>query len=183
MGDGEPGGGGRPSGERPRLQRASALPAAEAGGGRKRRRGGDSGATTSLGLGGRSGEVETPAGLGSSSEASALAGGTRIDGSISSSLDKTSSSPCRPDDNSHCCDKVTYSGPDLPEDIWRQIHFLLPMQDAARAACVSHSFLCSWRCYPNLIFTEETMCSKKIYVREQWDQMVYETTTTISTVF
>ncbi|XP_044385273.1 uncharacterized protein [Triticum aestivum] len=35
------------------------------------------------------------------------------------------------------------------------------MQDAARAACVSHSFLCSWRCYPNLIFVEETMCSKE----------------------
>ncbi|XBH71151.1 hypothetical protein VPH35_098664 [Triticum aestivum] len=35
------------------------------------------------------------------------------------------------------------------------------MQDAARAACVSHSFLSSWRCYPNLTFTNETMCSKQ----------------------
>ena len=47
------------------------------------------------------------------------------------------------------------------QDIWRHIHFLLPMQDAARAACVSRSFLSSWRCYPNLTFTNETMCPKQ----------------------
>uniref|UniRef100_A0A0E0N363 DUF295 domain-containing protein n=1 Tax=Oryza rufipogon TaxID=4529 RepID=A0A0E0N363_ORYRU len=32
--------------------------------------------------------------------------------------------------------------PDLPEDIWRHIHSLMPMRDAARTACLSHSFLC-----------------------------------------
>ncbi|XP_044385279.1 uncharacterized protein [Triticum aestivum] len=123
----------------------------------KRRRVGGSGAMTSLGLGGRSSEVATPAGVSSSS---ALAG-RRIDGQIASSLDKRNSSPYRQDDYSHCDNKEGYSGPDLPEDIWRHIYFLLPMQDAARAACVSHSFLCSWRCYPNLTFTNETMCSKQ----------------------
>ncbi|KAG2586561.1 uncharacterized protein LOC120676343 isoform X2 [Panicum virgatum] len=30
-------------------------------------------------------------------------------------------------------------------------------EDAARAACVSHTFLRSWRCYPNLTFTLETL--------------------------
>uniref|UniRef100_A0A0D9Y1P0 At1g61320/AtMIF1 LRR domain-containing protein n=1 Tax=Leersia perrieri TaxID=77586 RepID=A0A0D9Y1P0_9ORYZ len=35
-------------------------------------------------------------------------------------------------------------------DIWSHIHSLMPMHDAARAACLSRSFLCSWRCRPNL---------------------------------
>ncbi|KAJ1258123.1 hypothetical protein BS78_10G050000 [Paspalum vaginatum] len=30
----------------------------------------------------------------------------------------------------------------------------MPMRDAARAACLSLAFLRSWRCYPNLTFTE-----------------------------
>jgi hypothetical protein len=38
------------------------------------------------------------------------------------------------------------------QDILWKIHALMPMQDAARAACLSHSFLHSWRCYPKLIF-------------------------------
>jgi hypothetical protein len=42
------------------------------------------------------------------------------------------------------------------------------MQDAARAACVSHRFLRSWRCYPNLTFNEHTLglAGKKIKGRE-----------------
>ncbi|KAL6844608.1 hypothetical protein ACP4OV_025267 [Aristida adscensionis] len=35
-------------------------------------------------------------------------------------------------------------------DIWQQIHSLMPLRDAARAACVSRAFLRSWRCHPNL---------------------------------
>lgn len=35
------------------------------------------------------------------------------------------------------------------------------MQDAARAACLSRSFQSSWKCYPNLTFTNETMCPKE----------------------
>jgi hypothetical protein len=38
------------------------------------------------------------------------------------------------------------------QDILWKIHALMPMQDAARAACLSRSFLHSWRCYPKLIF-------------------------------
>uniref|UniRef100_A0A453L5C3 F-box domain-containing protein n=1 Tax=Aegilops tauschii subsp. strangulata TaxID=200361 RepID=A0A453L5C3_AEGTS len=82
-------------------------------------------------------------------------------GWIASSLAKRNRSPCRQDINSHGGKKVRYPGPDLPEDIWRHIHFLLPMQDAARAARISQSFRSSWKCYPNLTFTNETMCSKE----------------------
>ncbi|XP_073356608.1 uncharacterized protein [Aegilops tauschii subsp. strangulata] len=77
------------------------------------------------------------------------------------SFSKRNRSPCRQDVNSHGGKKVRYPMPDLPEDIWRHIHFLLPMQDAARAACLSRSFQSSWKCYPNLTFTNETMCSKE----------------------
>nr|XP_040257108.1 uncharacterized protein LOC120974762 [Aegilops tauschii subsp. strangulata] len=40
----------------------------------------------------------------------------------------------------------------LPVDIMHHIYSLLPLQDAARAACVSHGFLLFWRCYSNLTF-------------------------------
>uniref|UniRef100_A0A0E0B4W0 At1g61320/AtMIF1 LRR domain-containing protein n=1 Tax=Oryza glumipatula TaxID=40148 RepID=A0A0E0B4W0_9ORYZ len=53
--------------------------------------------------------------------------------------------------------RLRYSGPDLPEDIWRHIHFLVPLRDAARAACISQAFLRSWRHHPNLILTKKTM--------------------------
>jgi len=49
-----------------------------------------------------------------------------------------------------------YSIPCLPEDIWGHIHSLMPMEAAARAACLSHAFLSSWRRYPTLI-----LCSQK----------------------
>jgi len=48
----------------------------------------------------------------------------------------------------------------------------MPMQDAARVACVSQAFLRFWRCHPNLSFSEETLglnekacddCEKSIY--------------------
>ncbi|KAF8660239.1 hypothetical protein HU200_057805 [Digitaria exilis] len=37
----------------------------------------------------------------------------------------------------------------------------MPFRDAAQSACVSHAFLRSWRCHPNLNFTEETLCLKQ----------------------
>lgn len=52
---------------------------------------------------------------------------------------------------------MKYSGLDLPEDIWRHIYSLVPMQDAARAACVSRSFQHYWRCYPNLTFSNSIL--------------------------
>jgi len=48
---------------------------------------------------------------------------------------------------------MSHLGPDLPEDIWKHIHSLMPLRDAARAACVSRPFLSSWRRYPNLTLT------------------------------
>ena len=37
------------------------------------------------------------------------------------------------------------------------IYSLLPLRDAARAACVSHGFLLFWRCYSNLTFNVSTL--------------------------
>ncbi|KAL6844472.1 hypothetical protein ACP4OV_026145 [Aristida adscensionis] len=54
----------------------------------------------------------------------------------------------------------------LPEDIWCYIHSLMPLQDSARSACVSRTFLRSWRCYPNLTLTEETLGLKLNACRE-----------------
>jgi len=45
----------------------------------------------------------------------------------------------------------------LPEDTIHHIHSLLPVQDAARVACVSREFLLSWRCYSKLILTKRTL--------------------------
>ena len=49
------------------------------------------------------------------------------------------------------------------------IHSLLPLPDAARAACVSHRFLHSWRCFPNLTFYQTTFGFNKgtSYEREK----------------
>ncbi|KAJ1289189.1 hypothetical protein BS78_02G145400 [Paspalum vaginatum] len=58
-------------------------------------------------------------------------------------------------------ERPTYLGPNLPEDIWCHIHSLMPLQDAAQSASISHTFLRSWRCHPYLNFTEETLCSKQ----------------------
>ena len=43
------------------------------------------------------------------------------------------------------------------QDIQRHINSLMPMRDAAKAACVSRAFLSSWRCRPNLTFSKETL--------------------------
>jgi hypothetical protein len=43
------------------------------------------------------------------------------------------------------------------QDIWCHIHSLMPIRDAARVACVSRTFFHSWRCLPNLVFSEETL--------------------------
>lgn len=43
------------------------------------------------------------------------------------------------------------------QDIWRHIGFLMPLQDAARAACVSRAFLSSWRCLPDITISWKTL--------------------------
>ena len=50
----------------------------------------------------------------------------------------------------------------------------MPMRDAARAACVSHSFLSSWRCHPNLNFSSEALgLSKNAYGNEELAGLFY----------
>lgn len=46
------------------------------------------------------------------------------------------------------------------QDILYHIHSLLPLRDAARAACVSHVFRNSWRCRPTLCFSMEALSLK-----------------------
>ncbi|XP_020190851.1 uncharacterized protein [Aegilops tauschii subsp. strangulata] len=45
----------------------------------------------------------------------------------------------------------------LPEDIIHRIHSIMPVQDAARAACVSRRFVHSWRSYSSLILSDRTL--------------------------
>ncbi|KAK1627271.1 hypothetical protein QYE76_001586 [Lolium multiflorum] len=80
------------------------------------------------------------------------------DGSFTSISKSGDSLLCREDDNSLLCGKrLRDSELDLPEDIWCNILSLMPIEDSARSACVSHAFERSWRCHPNLIFTEDTL--------------------------
>jgi hypothetical protein len=54
------------------------------------------------------------------------------------------------------------------QDIWRHIHSLMPMRNAAQAACVSHAFLRSWRCHPNLTFSSTALgMNKKTCVNDE----------------
>jgi hypothetical protein len=48
-----------------------------------------------------------------------------------------------------------------PQDILQHIHSLMKMRDAARAACVSRSFLRFWRHYPNLQFNQKTLAASR----------------------
>ncbi|KAM0840304.1 hypothetical protein ACQ4PT_059761 [Festuca glaucescens] len=83
------------------------------------------------------------------------------DGPITS-LVKKETPPCQQDgDDSQGSKRIRCSWIDLPEEIWHHIHSLVPMREAAQAACVSHAFLHSWRFRTNLTFTKETICSKQ----------------------
>uniref|UniRef100_A0ACD5TBF9 Uncharacterized protein n=1 Tax=Avena sativa TaxID=4498 RepID=A0ACD5TBF9_AVESA len=76
---------------------------------------------------------------------------------------KRKGSPCQEDGTDDIqADKIIASSiPDLPQDILFRIHSLMPMREAARAACLSRSFLHSWRCHSNLIFNKDTIGLKK----------------------
>ncbi|KAK3119072.1 hypothetical protein QOZ80_9BG0713230 [Eleusine coracana subsp. coracana] len=69
------------------------------------------------------------------------------DGSTSSAAEMQTA-PNQQGDNSHCSKKIE-SLVQLPEDILHQIHPLMPIRDAAQAACVSRGFFGPWRFYPN----------------------------------
>jgi hypothetical protein len=43
------------------------------------------------------------------------------------------------------------------QDILHHVYSLMPLKDAARAACVSHGFLRCWRRYPILILNNKTI--------------------------
>jgi len=95
------------------------------------------------------------------------------DGSIASSRLKRKGSPCQLDDDSQGADLEIHSGPSLPEDMWHHIHSLMPMRDAARVACVSRSFLHSWRCHPNLSFSKNTLGLNKNAFQEDKSARVF----------
>ncbi|CAL4984329.1 unnamed protein product [Urochloa decumbens] len=69
-------------------------------------------------------------------------------------------SPCQQGDDSDCAE-IRGSQVQLPEDILRHIHTFMQMQDAALAACVSRSFLRSWRCYPKLMLSVDSLHIKE----------------------
>lgn len=82
----------------------------------------------------------------------------QVTNGLVASRDKTMALPCQLDGDSQGGELQI---PDLPEDIWRYIHSLIPLRYAAQAACVSHAFLRSWRCHPNLIFRGTTLGMEK----------------------
>ena len=45
----------------------------------------------------------------------------------------------------------------LAQDILPRIHALMPIRDAAQAACVSRAFLRSWRYYPRLMLSVDSL--------------------------
>ncbi|KAL6640576.1 hypothetical protein ACP70R_021699 [Stipagrostis hirtigluma subsp. patula] len=97
------------------------------------------------------------------------------DGMVASRA-KRKGSPCQQDDGSQGGETELYSGPTLPEDIWNHIHSLMPMRDAARAACVSHAFLRSWRRHPNLNFSNKALGLKENeYGMDESDGFFYST--------
>uniref|UniRef100_A0ACD5XME8 Uncharacterized protein n=2 Tax=Avena sativa TaxID=4498 RepID=A0ACD5XME8_AVESA len=98
------------------------------------------------------------------------------DGSLTS-VSKRKSPPFQQDGNSDGGKRMKYPGPVLPEEIWCHIHSLMPMQAAAQAACVSRSFLDSWRCYPNLTFSRGIQC-RNVNAHEK-DEIVTNLTTKV----
>ncbi|KAL6657131.1 hypothetical protein ACP70R_004911 [Stipagrostis hirtigluma subsp. patula] len=63
---------------------------------------------------------------------------------------------------------------ELPVDIFDHLYSLLPMQDAARAACVSRGFLRSWRHYPRLLFNNKTLGFYKFRLQLEEDALAME---------
>ncbi|KAL6890250.1 hypothetical protein ACP4OV_009013 [Aristida adscensionis] len=69
-------------------------------------------------------------------------------------------STCQQDDASQSAE-IMGSPVQLPEDIFHWIHALMPMRDAAQTACVSRGFLRSWRCYPKLFLSVDSLCIRE----------------------
>uniref|UniRef100_A0A0D9WJ56 F-box domain-containing protein n=1 Tax=Leersia perrieri TaxID=77586 RepID=A0A0D9WJ56_9ORYZ len=90
-------------------------------------------------------------------EADTATAAAAADGLVASLAKQKGSSCQQEEDDNRGVEIMRYPMTFLPEDIWYHIHSLLPLQDAARTACVSHTFLRSWRCHPNLIFSKKTL--------------------------
>ncbi|KAM0904512.1 hypothetical protein ACQ4PT_017969 [Festuca glaucescens] len=67
----------------------------------------------------------------------------------------------------------------LPDDILHRIHSVLPVRDAACAACMSRAFLRSWRCYSKLILDDHALRlthieseERKAYVIDKIDKIL-----------
>ncbi|CAD6251596.1 unnamed protein product [Miscanthus lutarioriparius] len=84
----------------------------------------------------------------------------QIRGQHASSVNKRKGLLCQQDGDSRAAKIMRCSIPELPEDIWRHIHYLMPLRDAARAACLSRAFLRSWRCRPNLTLNWDVLSSE-----------------------
>nr|XP_034602423.1 uncharacterized protein LOC117862971 isoform X3 [Setaria viridis]TKW06357.1 hypothetical protein SEVIR_7G237100v2 [Setaria viridis] len=103
--------------------------------------------------------------------------------SYANTTDGTNGSPCsnQPHQATEISQGVGSAIPhvDLPEDVLQHIHSLMPMRDAARAACVSRRFLGFWSCYPNLVFSQESLAARKqplLWSNEHRGQYVISTT-------
>ncbi|GJN12650.1 hypothetical protein PR202_ga30945 [Eleusine coracana subsp. coracana] len=48
----------------------------------------------------------------------------------------------------------------------------MPLRDAARVACLSHAFLHSWRCRPNLTLNKDVLCSKEHECKENFSDII-----------
>ncbi|CAN6269501.1 unnamed protein product [Urochloa humidicola] len=81
----------------------------------------------------------------------------RIHNGLITSSPKKEDSLYQEDGHPQAGDRSKYSGPNLPEDILCHIHSLMPLRDSARSACVSCTFLHSWRFYPKLTLTEKAL--------------------------
>ncbi|KAL5201443.1 hypothetical protein ABZP36_035797 [Zizania latifolia] len=70
------------------------------------------------------------------------------------SIATTEGPSCQQGDMSECAQNTMpkFELDKLPDDILCHVHSLVPLRDAARLACLSRSFLRSWRCFPNLTF-------------------------------
>ncbi|TKW00960.1 hypothetical protein SEVIR_8G147200v4 [Setaria viridis] len=62
----------------------------------------------------------------------------------------------------------------LPEDIVDNLFSYLPIEDAARAACVSRRYLRSWRRYPRLLFNNKTVGYDKLSMHLDEDTRALE---------
>ncbi|XP_062192658.1 uncharacterized protein LOC133896151 [Phragmites australis] len=91
----------------------------------------------------------------------------RVQNGSIASVDKRKGSPCQQDGDSQAAKIMICSIPDLPEDVWRHIHSLLPLRDAARAACQSRAFLRSWRCHPILTLNRNILGSNATNARQE----------------